>query len=78
MGAEGQKRGKEMKIKEMVTQYLINNKYDGLCSDWVDCGCILDDLMPCGEPRPDCFAGYKIACDCDMKCDFHVGEEKQK
>lgn len=30
-----------------IIQKLILNKADGLCND--DCGCGIDDLMPCGE-----------------------------
>ncbi len=50
--------------------------YDGLFSDWHDCGCEIEDLMPCDEPRPDCTAGFKMPCSCDGKCDFHIGLEK--
>jgi len=25
----------------------------------MECGCLLDDLMPCDEPSPDCQIGYR-------------------
>ena len=45
-----------MNIHEIVAQWLATNKYDGLFAD--NCGCRLNDLMPCGEPGEDCEAGY--------------------
>lgn len=48
-----------MTCKEIITEYLKENGYDGLYDD--HCCCELDDLMPCGEPELfiDCKAGYK-------------------
>lgn len=64
--------------QEMVRIYLENNGYDGLFSDI--CGCLLDDLMPCGgEGAMDCQAGHRVdGCTetCGMGCDFHIQEEK--
>lgn len=45
-------------IKQIVTLYLIENKLDGLCNT-SECGCHLDDIMPCDQPMPDCVGGYK-------------------
>ena len=45
-------------VIEIVRTYLQKNSYDGLCN--VECGCFLDDLMPCSEPQSDCEAGYRI------------------
>ena len=41
-----------MRSKEWLTRH----GYDGLCG--YECGCALDDLMPCGEPDNDCKPGY--------------------
>ena len=49
-----------MDIRQIVEQWLRANNYDGLCSE--DCGCEVDDLMPCGEYVNDCEAGYKVPC----------------
>lgn len=47
-----------MTVKEIITAYLKENGYDGLCRD--DCGCSLSDLVPCnGECWEDCEPGYK-------------------
>lgn len=47
-----------MNIKEIVTEYLEKNGYDGLCNE--DCGCFLTDgLFVCGEIYPDCLAGHE-------------------
>ena len=36
-----------MTVKELVKEHLEKNGYDGLCRD--DCGCGLDDFMPCSS-----------------------------
>lgn len=68
-----------MTIHEIVTEYLKARGYDGLYRP-DQCACVLDDLMPCGEPSPDCEVGYKVPChgDCEFgdHCDWHVGAEK--
>ena len=44
-------------IREIVLKYLKENGYDGLCNN--DCGCGLNDLMPCdGKSIGECRAGY--------------------
>jgi len=45
--------------KEIVTEWLEKNGYDGLCQEDYECACELSDLMPCGETWPTCLAGYK-------------------
>lgn len=46
-----------MNVKQIVTEYLKENKYGGLWCN--DCGCEVDDLAPCGEMNWDCEAGYR-------------------
>ena len=73
-----------MKAKDIVEQWLRLNGYDGLCT--VDCGCELDDLMPCCEPDccMDCEPGYKASCqgpeDCaaDGDCPWHIVPTRPK
>ena len=45
-----------MTCLEIIKAYLIANKYDGLYYD--DCGCLVSDLMPCGEYCGGCEPGY--------------------
>lgn len=47
-----------MTVKEIVIKYLVNNGYDGLCTD--DCGCGIHDLNPCGECMCDCVPAKKV------------------
>lgn len=54
---------KNLSVQEIVIAYLKQNGYDGLYND--DCGCTLDDFMPCGEVGPDCSAGYRMKCNCE-------------
>jgi hypothetical protein len=48
-----------MTIKEILEAWLKENGYDGLCYPDYDCGCRLEDLMPCCEPSGYCEAGHK-------------------
>ena len=67
-----------MTVKEIVQEYLKQNGYEGLFCD--ECGCEIDDLMPCDSPIMDCKAGYKGECPggeiCDgfPECKFHIRE----
>jgi hypothetical protein len=49
-----------MTILEIVREYLKANGYDGLCNPDAECGCVLDDLMPCSEPGMECQAGHRV------------------
>jgi len=54
----------QIPVKQIVRQYLGRHGYDGLYSDLLECGCSLDDLMPCSGDtfRPHgCQPGYKVA-----------------
>ncbi len=45
-------------IREIVKNWLITHGYDGLAGE--DCGCEINDLMPCDEPSIyQCRAGHK-------------------
>lgn len=46
-----------MTVKEIVLAYLKQHKYDGLCSE--DCGCGIDELMPCASNCENCRPAYK-------------------
>lgn len=55
-----------MTVKDIVIFYLVKNGFDGLCCE--DCGCELDDLMPCAgndnwNSMDNCKPGYKVYCD---------------
>ena len=45
-----------MTLQQIVADGLRAGGFDGLCRG--DCGCRLDDLMPCHEPGIDCVAGH--------------------
>jgi hypothetical protein len=52
---------KRVDVKEIVKKYLEDNGYGGLCNCEGDCGCTLDDLMPCyAEGVEHCQAGYRV------------------
>ena len=53
----------QIPVKEIVRRYLIKHGYDGLYSDLLECGCSVDDLMPCEgfNSNPyQCRPGYKV------------------
>ena len=63
-----------MTICEIVREYLVSHGYDGLAGD--NCGCTVDDLMPCGDPEPAvCEAGHRHLCredecdTCELPCE---------
>ena len=42
--------GVNMTLREILVDWLKSHGYDGLCnSDNDNCGCSLDDFMPCGD-----------------------------
>jgi len=66
---------KSMTLPTLVAMALKDGGYDGLFLPET-CACKLGDLMPCGEPSPNCEAGWLMPCDgsCDTgECDFHIG-----
>jgi|WetSurMetagenome_2_1015567.scaffolds.fasta_scaffold01420_20 hypothetical protein len=44
-------------VKKITTEYLIAHGYDGLC--YKDCGCPINDLMPCDTVSCYCVPGHK-------------------
>lgn len=48
-----------MTCEEMIKEYIIKNGYGGLVNVEGECGCPLDDFMPCGESCLECEAAYK-------------------
>jgi hypothetical protein len=50
-------------VKSIVKRFLEINHYDGLCN--MDCGCKLDDLMPCSSDSvQNCEPGYICSQHC--------------
>ena len=52
-------------VFDVVHSYIQNNryKYDGLVNDALECGCDIDDLMPCSDQDiARCELGYKCNC----------------
>lgn len=64
-----------MTVKEIVAEYLAANGYGGLHYD--ECGCFLDDLMPCGECCEQCEPAYKVAAHCDT-CEVGCNSRGEK
>jgi len=44
---------------DIVKEYLIKNGYEGLLNEDEDCGCCVDDLMPCDGAYGQCSPAYK-------------------
>lgn len=49
------------KTIEEVKADLIANGFQGLVAEGAECGCELDDLVPCGGDCSQCIPGYKHA-----------------
>ena len=56
-----------MTVKEIVTNYLKENGFDGLSN--FECGCGIDDLCWCGELKDDCEPAYRHNFAECKKCD---------
>ncbi len=55
----GESLQKVMNVYEIIKKYLLDNNFDGLFTD--DCGCLVDDLMPCDCDCSYCEPGYKAS-----------------
>lgn len=49
--------------RELLSLALQDRDFDGLCNPDADCGCGLDDPMPCSEFYGDCVAAFKWRCE---------------
>ena len=71
-----------MNVRQIITDYLTANGYDGLTGD--ECGCLLGGLAPCCDDSCgdclDCEPGYKTTPveDTDYYDDWIVVTEKPK
>lgn len=69
-----------MNVFDIIKKYLIDNGYDGLCCQ--DCGCGVDDLVPCDDDFSQCVPAYKKPCNQEEcpnpdECEWY-GESKRK
>lgn len=55
-------------VIEIVAEHLQAGGFDGLANADAECGCFLDDLVPCREIGGGCRAGRKAVIDGDMVC----------
>lgn len=46
-------------VRDIVIDYLKENGYDGLYNPDVECGCFINDLVPCCERFDECMPGMK-------------------
>lgn len=49
----------EQTVKTILTEWLKENGCDGFCNDTDECGCFIDDLIPCGNDPSFCEPGVK-------------------
>ena len=47
-----------MRVIEIVNDHLIENGFGGLVADGAECGCEIDNLVPCGSDFSQCQSGY--------------------
>ncbi len=47
-----------MNCKEIIDTWLVENGYDGLACPELECGCGIDDFMPCDCNDDSCEPAY--------------------
>ena len=65
-----------MNLLEITASWLREHGYDGLVRTDFDCGCGLDDFMPCSQPPEHCEAAYRrecLGCPEDTHCEMQDG-----
>ena len=55
-------------VIEIVKAHLVVNGFDGLVQTDAECGCLLDDLQPCGGDFAACEPGYRGVGREDPEC----------
>jgi hypothetical protein len=65
-------------VKSIVREYLKKNGYDGLYNEWGECGCVNEDLFPCGSDPIECKPGHKIERECRRYPSFRIGKREGK
>ena len=73
-------KGDMVNVRQIVKDYLIKNKFDGIWNAEIPCGCEINDLMPCEDWGIDiCEPGYKIPCPESCGCGgFHIAEKNKE
>ena len=57
----------DMTVERIIRFFLILHGYDGLCYD--DCGCSVDDLMPCKSYSGLCRPAYRHTAEYCKTCE---------
>lgn len=66
-----------MNVRDILKEYLITHKYDGLFNAHGCCGCTIEDLISCDVgPIDGCEPGYKTTSD-DPDFDFYITSVKE-
>jgi hypothetical protein len=65
-------------VKEILVEWLKAHGYDGLAGGWhrYNCGCGVDDLVPCAASCDLCEPAYRVPCTCEDHEGFHYTTEK--
>ena len=69
-----------MTTKEIIEKYLKDNGFDGLVNVDAECGCGLDDFLPCSGDGglADCEPAYLVKCDCPEHDGSHFSLKKKE
>lgn len=51
--------------EDIIRAFLESNGYTALANPDIECGCYLDDFMPCDGVVKECQPAYKIKAHCD-------------
>ena len=68
----------KINVKTILIDFLKQHNYDGLLNADLECGCAIDDLIPCDFNFSECEPAYKLECPCENEgeheaCEYNDG-----
>jgi len=66
----------KINVKTILIDFLKQHNYDGLLNADLECGCAIDDLIPCDFNFSECEPAYKLECPCENEGEHEACEYK--
>jgi len=66
--------GVNMTVREIVKAYLVEHRWDGLCSTDIECGCDCDEICALSRNFSDCVPARKVKATAEQAEEYGVNE----